>query len=198
MFCYNCGSKLEDFEKFCYNCGAKVRDRSGNTPIKMTPVPDPVEEKKPVYTQAPGTKDALEAATEGSWGDEMPEEPNQYNYNGAAESYFLKVLKEAFPEYTVRMHGAPYQSQPTWERGFMGKLHQVPGKPVPAWIFTIQDGSQIKLAVELLSAANKNRKDNRRSFEEQGIPFIRFYYNVKGWWNTQSYIRERAYAAIRK
>ena len=200
MFCYNCGTRLEDFEKFCYNCGAKVRDRSGNVPVKMTPAPEPVrkEENVVVYGPAPGTPEALKAATDGSIGDIVPDEPNQYNYKGEPKNFFLEVLTAAFPEYTVRMHDASYPTRPSWERGPFGSYRQIPGKPVPAYIFTVQDGSEVKLAVELLSQASKNRKNNRKTFEEQHIPFTRFYYDVDGWWNTKSYIRERAYAAIRK
>ena len=200
MFCYNCGTKLEDFEKFCYNCGAKVRDRSGNAPVRMTPAPEPVrvEENTVVYTPAPGTPEALEYATKGSCGEDMPDEPNQYNYRGTPQAFFQEVLMEAFPEYTVRMHDAPYPTRSTWERGALGRLREVPGKPVPAYVFTIQDGDRIKLAVELLSQECRKRINNRSTFEEQNIPFTRFYYDVDGWWNTKSYIRERAYAAIRK
>ncbi len=34
-----------------------------------------------------------------SWGDEMPSEENQYNYNGTYTEYFENIFSTAFSEY---------------------------------------------------------------------------------------------------
>ncbi len=44
MFCYNCGTKLEDSDLFCMNCGAK---QAVEAPAEEIPVVEPVAEPIP-------------------------------------------------------------------------------------------------------------------------------------------------------
>ncbi len=51
------------------------------------------------------------------------------------------------------------------------------------------------LVVELFSgksAAKKLREDCRRA----GIPYLRYYIDVEGWWNTKKYVIERTRNAL--
>lgn len=198
MFCYNCGAKLREDEKFCYKCGTRVRERTAAPRMAAFPgmESESVAEEKPagppVYSP-----EALEAATEGSWGENMPSVPNQYNYPGSPEEYFMEVLRDAFPGKTVRKEEVEYQSPSIWIKGPDKKFHEQPGKKTPACIFTIQQNGRILLAVELLSVSSKNFKQNQKSFADKGIPYIRFYHDVPGWWNTRAYVTQRALAAAK-
>ena len=42
------------------------------------------------------------------------------------------------------------------------------------------------------SAAYKIRRDCLR----QGIPYLRYYYDHEGWWNTRAYVTQRTRAAL--
>ena len=103
-----------------------------------------------------------------SWGDEMPAEENQYNYNGTYEQYFEHVFAEDFPAYRF---------EKTYIDDY-GK-HRV--------IYTFFSGGTKALVIELMTASSeavKFRNDCRKA----GVPYLRFYYDYKGWWNTRAYV----------
>ena len=59
----------------------------------------------------------------------------------------------------------------------------------------MKDGAP-RLVVELMtekSEANKFRRDTQR----RGIPYVRFYFDHSGWWNTRSYVNERVSGALK-
>ncbi len=191
MFCYNCGAKLKDDERFCYKCGTRVRDR-----INTASESGQSETQWFENASSEVTEETLAEATIGSCGEEMPSELNQYNYNGSPQAYFLEVLTEAFPEYTVRKDEIFYQSPMQLVLDYGGKYHRESGPSTPAYLYTVRDDETVLLAVEVLSLYSKSRKTNRHSFEGQGIPYIRFYYDADGWWNTKSYVTQRAILAL--
>ena len=39
-----------------------------------------------------------------SWGDVMPDEENQYNFNGTYQQYFENIFRFYFSEYYIRRH----------------------------------------------------------------------------------------------
>ena len=131
------------------------------------------EEHKPIVN-AP-IPEAPEPEESGfSWGPVMPDEENQFNYPGPFTLYFENIFKEEFPEYEVTCE-APADRQ--------------------AWIYTFCKDGEKKLVVELLgqsSAAYKIRRDCLR----QGIPYLRYYYDHEGWWNTRAYVTQRTRAAL--
>ena len=109
-----------------------------------------------------------------SWGEFMPDEPNQYNYPGDYQAYFADIFRTEFADCTVDMSG--YETR-------------------PATVFTLYKNGRRALVVELLSkssSAQKIRRDCRLS----GTPYLRFYYNYHGWWNTRSYVVRRCRAAM--
>ncbi len=206
MFCYNCGTRLEENEKFCYRCGAKVRDRSGRTPVMMTPEPETEWEEIPAPTdnqvkpETPGwgTPEALEAATMGSVGTDMPAEENQRNSGLPVQKYFEKVLSEVFPDAYVEVQDVSYPGPARWVKsGLLGKYHSEPGEKKPAWLFLVRKDRLPILAVEVMAIYNKSRTKLRTSYTKNGVPYIRFYHDVDVWWNTKSYIRERALQAVK-
>ena len=111
-----------------------------------------------------------------SWGEVMPDEENQFSFSGSYSLYFLTVYREEFPEYNVE-----YEDVNNGRAG----------------IITFLQNGQPCLKVELLSQSSSACK-LRRECKKSGLPYLRFYYNHHGWWNTRSYIVRRARAALGK
>ena len=106
-----------------------------------------------------------------SWGEEMPNEPNQFNYPGTYREYFDDIFRTEFSGYRVTQEDARTTA------------------------YSFFDGDRKALVVELLaqsSAAYKLREDCRKS----GTPYLRFYYDHHGWWNTRSYVVGRIRKAL--
>ncbi len=105
----------------------------------------------------------------GPWGDSMPAEENQYNYNGTFTDYFEHIFREDFPAYR-------------FEKSYEGNGRRI--------IYTFYSATGKALVVELMteaSSANKIRKDCKNA----GVEYLRFYYDHSGWWNTRSYVTGR-------
>lgn len=109
-----------------------------------------------------------------SWGDEMPAEENQYNYPGSYIQYFQHVFEEDFPQYQI-----------VYER--LGK------RPLEA--FSFYEGGRKVLVVEIKSE-NSEAQWLRRVCATEGTPYLRFYYNHDGWWNTREYVDTRVRQAL--
>ncbi len=128
-------------------------------------------QQRPAQPQRP----AYVAASGDSWGDEMPAEENQYNFAGNYVQYFEKVLREEFPAYTVKTDDSD-RSRRT--------------------VFTLYSGMNKALVVEVMTESSSAQKLRRRC-EAEGTPYVRFYFNHRGWWNTRSYVTRRVRAALR-
>lgn len=118
---------------------------------------------------------AAAAYTGKSWGVVMPNEPNQYNYPGTYREYFEEIFRREFSAYRV-----------------LRSENRFTKKAVSYWFM---DGDRTALAVELVSQncdVKKLREDCRRS----GIPYLRFYYDYEGWWNTRAYVVSRMRRAL--
>ena len=103
-----------------------------------------------------------------SWGEEMPAEENQFNYNGSYVQYFENIFATEFAAYRT-------------EKDTVSQNRQ---------IYTFYNASAKALVVELMSqscAAYKTREDCRKN----NIPYLRFYHDHDGWWNTRSYVVRR-------
>ena len=111
-----------------------------------------------------------------SWGRQMPDEENQYNYQGDYMEYFEHIFRDDFPQYKV-------------------KKSYIDGTRRVAYVFSNQE-KENALIIELMpetSAAYKFRNDCR----ENNIPYLRFYYNHDGWWNTREYVNSRMKTILR-
>ena len=62
-------------------------------------------------------------------------------------------------------------------------------------VYTFTDGGRVVLVVELLSRKSSPVK-LRQSCRQQGIPYLRFYYDYEGWWNTRAYVNDRVRKAL--
>ena len=127
------------------------------------------EEKEEPKAEAPAAEPAAtNAYADACDNDEIPAEENQYNYKGTYEQYFEHVFAEDFPAYR-------------FEKSYLddyGK-HRV--------IYTFFKDEAKALVIELMtesSAANKFKNDCIKA----GIPYLRFYYDHEGWWNTRTYV----------
>ena len=109
-----------------------------------------------------------------SWGTSMPAEPNQYNYPGDYRAYFQSVFAEEFPGYQV-----------TCEEANKGR----------STVYTFYSGGRQALVVEVMSETSEARAV-ARNCAAIGVPYLRYYYNHHGWWNTRSYVTARTRAAL--
>ncbi|MDO4842614.1 MAG: hypothetical protein Q3982_08080, partial [Phoenicibacter congonensis] len=109
-----------------------------------------------------------------SWGPQMPAEENQYNFGGSYVQYFEHVYRAEFPEYRVEF------SDPRYGRGK---------------VVTFFSGSATALIVELLPKSTDSKK-LRADCAARGIPYLRFYYDREGWWNTRAYVVKRTRDAL--
>ena len=109
-----------------------------------------------------------------SWGERMPAEENQYSFNGSHIEYFDKVFSEEFPTCRITRE-------------------------------TLNDGRRIaysfwqgerKVAVAELMSERCGINRLRASCAAQGIPYVRFYFDHPGWWNTRSYVAQRSHAIL--
>ena len=108
-----------------------------------------------------------------SWGPVMPAEECQFNYGGSFEAYFDHVFREDLPAYRVAKE-------------------RVSEKTI---VYTLYDGAREALVVEVLPQSTARQK-LRRDCLRAGIPYLRFYHNHDGWWNTRSYVVRRCRQAM--
>ena len=109
-----------------------------------------------------------------SWGEQIPAEENQYNFGGTYDQYFDHVFQLDFPAYKIEKESIRY--------GY-------------ATLFTFYKDSKKALVVELMSQ-NSSIQRIREACQKEGTPYLRFYYNHEGWWNTRSYVTARTKKAL--
>lgn len=109
-----------------------------------------------------------------SWGPVMPDEENQFNYNGTFDSYFENIYRAEFPDYRLEKENATGSKRV---------------------IFTFYDETRKALVVELMPQSSMSKK-LRETCHASGIPYLRFYYDHEGWWNTRSYVITRTRNAL--
>ena len=120
-------------------------------------------------------EEIVNAPSGDSWGPVMPEEENQYNFPGPYDAYFDSVFRSEFPEYRIER-----------ENVNNGR----------ATVFSFYNASGKALAVEVISRKS-SPYSLRKKCAEQGIPYLRYYYDYEGWWNTRSYVIRRTRNALR-
>ena len=145
---------------------------------KEKPASQPAPHSYSTRPQAAYSAEAVEETPIGrSWGERMPNEPNQYNYPGSYREYFEDIFNRDFAAYRTVRSANP--------------------KTDKASSYTFLDADRPVLVVELLSRscdAYQLRESCRRS----GTPYLRFYYDYHGWWNARSYVVRRINEALSK
>ena len=107
--------------------------------------------------------------------DEIPAEENSFNYNGSYADYFDHVFREAFPEYEIVKEAGATIS--------------------PSAVFTFGENGRRALVVEIMSESCSSKR-LRAACGRAGIPYLRYYYDHDGWWNTKSYVIDRTRRAL--
>ena len=129
--------------------------------------------KKPAAPTASQTAPVNRAGSD-KWGDTMPAEENQFSFAGTYVQYFETVFCEAFPAY---------------------RLVTAAGADRRSTVITFWQDNRQALVVELKSEKSSAQK-LRRDCAAAGIPYLRFYYDHHGWWNTRTYVVERTRRAL--
>lgn len=109
-----------------------------------------------------------------SWGPVMPEEENQFNFGGSYEEYFEGIFRSEFADYELRKDYNRYNRAP---------------------FYTFVKDGKIALVVELMSESSNARK-LRNECSKALIPYLRYYIDHKGWWNTRQYVITRTRGAL--
>ena len=109
-----------------------------------------------------------------SWGEEMPAEPNQFNSGLRFDQYFEEIFRTEFSDYSV-------------QRGDFQDGRRV--------VFTFMKNGRKALVVELLNQQSSAVK-LRKTCLGEGTPYLRYYYDHEGWWNTRAYVIKRTRAAL--
>ena len=107
-----------------------------------------------------------------SFYDNVPDEENQYNFNGPFTAYFENIFNNDFSEYR-------------YEKGNADSMKRVP--------YTFYSGGQKVLVVELYAGESKKLK---KECAKANVPYLRFYHDHDGWWNTRKYVVERMRKAL--
>lgn len=123
-------------------------------------------QEQPVYGEGPSGD---------SWGPNMPAEPNQYNYSGTFEQYFDSIFYSEFAGYRIEK-----------EHVNLGKLRI---------IYAFYGAAGKALVVEIMPSSSSSKKI-RSDCQKTGIPYLRYYYDYDGWWNTRSYVTRRTRDAL--
>ncbi len=109
-----------------------------------------------------------------SWGEDMPAEENQYSFKGDYLAYFDMVFSQEFPQFRI-----------TRETAAKGKTT----------VYSFWQGERQALVAEIMSERSEANK-LRNTCRARGIPYVRFYHDHSGWWNTRSYVASRTRAAL--
>ena len=127
------------------------------------------EENKPdpAPAAASGTADATEF-------DGVPAEECQYNSGLSYLDYFSKIFREDFPQCSVSLETV---------------------EDCRRYKYTFTEGADVKLIVELMTE-NSEANRLRKTCERNGTPYLRFYFDHEGWWNTRRYVNARVSAAL--
>ncbi|MBO4636279.1 MAG: hypothetical protein J5685_03955 [Clostridiales bacterium] len=110
-----------------------------------------------------------------SWGPDMPAEENQFNFRGNYREYFEHIFAEDFPSYQVDK--------------------EIPAKWPNRTVYRLSSGGVLALVIEILPESSGTKR-LREECRASGTPYLRFYHNHDGWWNTRSYVKGRISKAL--
>ncbi|MBR6332144.1 MAG: hypothetical protein IKR78_03310 [Dehalococcoidales bacterium] len=165
--------QFNEFEKAMKDAGIEVKKNEASA--KPAEASDPLKDMFKVEEKKNDSYDDDRPKSGVSWGEEMPDEENQFNFNGKPHVYFKKIFDENFSgKYSI-------------EAGFNTEYE--------GYLFTFYSLSRKALVVELLKKKSGAKK-LRRDTIDAGIPYLRYYTDVDGWWNTKSYVIDRTRKAL--
>ena len=151
----------------------KASEKAPSAPAASAPAAS-----APAAPAAAPAEDRSDEPSGFSWGPVMPDELNQYNYNGSYLAYFAEIFHDEFSEYTIKQ-----------EEGYGGISKSA--------LFKFYKDEKLALVVELLPKSSEARKV-REKCRAQGIPYLRYYIDYEGWWNTRAYVVKRTGDALNR
>ena len=152
-------------EKAGIDFNAKPEKPGASQSAEMTPLSEP---------EASCSQE--ECAPAGTWwGPLMPDEENQYNFNGSWKDYFDGIFRSEFPDY---------------------ELLRETVRDGKALIYRFRKNGETALVVELMSDRS-NAQKLRNSLRGTGTPYLRYYYDHEGWWNARAYVVQRTRNALK-
>ena len=167
------GKEIDDAFKQMKNLAGDIIDDGQINSSQRQTAAAPVSNAAPQYNNAP-VQTYSDGPSGDSWGPSMPAEENQYNSGLKYQDYFTKVFNEGFPSYQIDKEDVRNGS---------------------AMLFTFSQSGVKKLVVEVISERSSPHKV-RNDCRKQGIPYLRYYYDYDGWWNTKSYVIRRTSKAL--
>lgn len=158
-------------EKDAIDLFKKIVDEASK---EQTKKPESKPEPKPQPAPEENRYDDVPDGPSGeSWGPRMPAEENQYNFNGTYQQYFEKIFAEEFSGYRVEKEQPKYKGV----------------------VYSFYSGERKALVVELLPSSSESKK-LREKCKAANIPYLRYYYDYEGWWNTRAYVVKRTKNAL--
>ena len=148
-----------------------LQGKEEKNPAAQPAKPAQTYHPEPVYTEPEGEETPIGR----SWGERMPNEPNQYNYPGTYREYFEDIFSTEFADLTAYREPNPRSSK--------------------ASAYSLFRGTQKVLVIELLSRSC-DVYQVRNACRKSGTPYLRFYYDYDGWWNARSYVVNRIRKAL--
>ncbi len=136
--------------------------------------PAPQQQSYPANNQPAPRQQVSNSPSGFSWGELMPNEENQFNYNGNYQQYFESIFFNEFRYYEIRTDRTRYSNMP---------------------VYTFIKNGRTALVVELMSQKSSAKK-LRDDCERSGIPYLRYYIDHAGWWNTKKYVITRTRNAL--
>lgn len=167
-------SAKREIAKDVFNEVIKDQVNSANQNNYSAPAQAPAQAPQPQQNQQYNQPSAEPSPSGFSWGENMPNEENQFNFNGPFYQYFETVFREGFPQYNITSEKQKGRS---------------------AYVYTFTSGGRTALVVEVISERSSPYAIRQRC-KNNNIPYLRYYYDHDGWWNTKAYVLQRTGKAL--
>ena len=167
-------SKLFGGEKAAKSLFDEFWKEAGGPPVNDGTAPQQPAQTAPQQNYSNNSVRPSSGPSGFSWGPDMPNEENQFSFNGAYHEYFEGIYRSEFPDYQIDQTFPQYRA---------------------ATVFTFVKDGRKALVVEIISERSNPNK-LRSDCTKQGVPYLRFYYDHDGWWNTRRYVVERTGKAL--
>ena len=134
----------------------------------------PAPQANPAHAAPAAQQPQSDAPSGFSWGENMPAEENQYNFNGPYQLYFENIFRTDFADLRFEKNAVDLSKRTS---------------------YTFFSGASKVLVVELMSQSCSAYK-LRNDCAKEGVAYLRFYFDHDGWWNTRAYVVDRMKKAL--
>ena len=173
------GKKSEKEIKNIFSIEKKIKDavKDGFKDGLKEDSPKP-DVPKPAEASSASAAEPEQERSDALWGELMPKDENQFDFNGTYKEYFEKIFTEEFSEYSFMLSHPKYYSSD---------------------IYTFSQGGSKKLVVELMKKRCEAQALRRETLRE-GVGYVRFYIDCSeiDWWNARTYVIGKISEALNK